>query len=197
MDSIGIWKYQVCYFLLFAVYFLYMNTSQPGEPGAMNDKEPSRRGFLKTVGVALVGAGAALTGNKYLVEEKEGSARDAFYLKFKNQEKSFQSAIEASLLLIAEMEAINIAKVSLSGTGHPNYRVEILRNFLTLHLNTKRVGNRYYSIQRRILDQGYYDKEILLELSSQASHLLQSQEGVYPPAIPASPTVSESDLKKA
>ena len=168
-----------------------MNTSQPG---AMSNGEPSRRGFLKTAGVVLAGVGGALIGNKYFAEEKE---KNAFYLKFKNQEKSFLSAMEASTLLIAEMEAINIAKVSLSGTGHPNYRVEILRNFLTLHLTTQGVGSRYYSIQKRILEQGYYDKEVLLEFNNEASHLLQSQKGDHSPGTPLSPTTPKSGLKEA
>ncbi len=102
-----------------------------------------RRSFLKKVaGIAtagIVGATLGIKGNKYLEREKELNKTFEF---FNGHEEDFMFANKATHQLLSEMELENIARVKLSGTGHPNERITILRDFLTKHINTS-VGKKY------------------------------------------------------
>ena len=147
-----------------------MMNSQP-----RNEGEPSkgRRGFIRG---ALAGAASMYLGNKYLEKKK---VVDDFYKRFEGQESNYNTAVEATILLINELDATNTKHVSISGTGHPNERIEILRNYLTRHLNTKNVGDKY-SIRETILKQGYYDKDVLAMLNSEANYLSSTPKNNVP-----------------
>lgn len=161
-----------------------MNPSQQPQPNQQDSSPKSlpRRGFLKTLGIAaasmITGGVIQYEGNKYLIKEKE---LNDFFARFEGKEMSFIVAVDASNLLRAEMERDNIQTVTLSGTGHPNNRIEILRNFLTRHLQTKGIGDRY-AVQKSIIEGGVYDKENLVLLTQQAQYFSTQKE--TPPIPP-------------
>jgi hypothetical protein len=134
-----------------------------------NEESPQqgRRGFLRGV---LAGAAGLYVGNKYLEREKE---INAFYLRFKDKERSYEAASQAALLLMNEMDMSNLDHVSLSGTGYPNDRIEVLRTYLAQHLNTKGVGDKY-PFQKQIMSSGVFTRENLLMLNATAGYLSQS-----------------------
>ena len=148
-----------------------------GEPGKVG-RSPSedtktkedRRGFLRG---AIAGVGALVLGDKYILKPEQ--EKNNFYKQFKGQEKNYDTAIEAIEFLIAEMKIENIAKVALSGTGHKNYRIEILRDFLTTHLNTKGIGEKYYT-RKQVIEQGFYTREDLITLHGQAVGLSTAKQ---------------------
>jgi hypothetical protein len=153
-----------------------MNESQPSPINSKKaqgeNTSPTRRGFLKTIGAVAASAVTFGVGthqvNKYAIEERK---LNDLFARFNGQEKSFLAASDAANLLIGEMEMENTATVNISGTSHPNNRIEILRNFLTQHLQTRGIGERYYDVQKSILSRGVYDKYSLIKLAEQAQHL--------------------------
>lgn len=160
-----------------------MNEKQP-EPMAIDNerdedgtlKPVRRRGFIRGV---LAGA-AALALGKEIIKSPEGreSAGD-LYERFKGQERNFFSARDAANLLSAEMEMENISYVKLSGDSPKNDRIGILRDFLTLHLNTKGVGEKYGN-RDDIFSRGIYNKDNLLYISAVASAVLDYKYRAVP-----------------
>jgi hypothetical protein len=130
-------------------------------------KDPSRRDFLgKVVGGALaVGLASTVGINKYMEEEK----LNTLYTSFKGQEKNFGKAKEAAEMLRDEMVKNNIKAVKLSGTGHENNHIEILRTFLTSHIDSQ-TGNKY-PFKNSLIIGGYYTKENLEAIIKKASVL--------------------------
>lgn len=101
-------------------------------PGKKENGEPheGRRNFL---GGLIAGAVGLAGVNKFIVEpEKE---KNDFYKKFEGREHMYDAAVSATQILLSEMNIDNLHRVAINGTGRTNYRVEILRDFLTTHLN--------------------------------------------------------------
>lgn len=142
-----------------------MNEFNPGAYSGRQEPSKGRRGFLRGV---VAGAVGLYVGNKYLEKEKQVNE---FAERFEGKEKSYSVASEASLLLITEMTMSNIDSIRLSGTGHANDRVEILRTYLFRHLTTKGIGDKY-SIQKEILEHGVFTKENLQAINQEAGMLL-------------------------
>ncbi len=140
---------------------LEKNTPQNNEP-----ENPGRRGFLgKMFGAAALGTVAAMAGNKYIKQELENNNEiNNLYLSFKDKENDIHKVNEATALLIEEMNKSSIDQVKISGMGHPNDRIDILRDFLTKHLNSK-IGNKY-SFKNRIFSSGVYKREDLIDILS-------------------------------
>lgn len=139
------------------------------QPGAyFNEEAPKqgKRGFIRGM---IAGAVGLYVGNKYLKKEQE---INNFYKQFEGKEGSYEVASEAALLLISEMKMSNLDNVLLSGTGNPNERIEVLRSYLTRHLNTKGIGNKY-SFQKQIIEKGFYTKENLALINSAAGYFSQ------------------------
>lgn len=129
-----------------------------------------RRGFLGSMlGGALAVVGVGLGANKYMEAEKK---LNDLHLSFKGEEENFSKAGEAASMLIEEMQKNNIETVKLSG-NHPNNTVEILRTFLTEHLNSV-VGKKYPS-KDGLWTAGVYTKESLTTLIAESSALAEKQ----------------------
>lgn len=133
----------------------HMNKIEKNGPEQDNLEDPSKR-LLGKAAVATVVAGALVgTGiNRYIEEEKLND----LYSSFKGQEKNFEKAKEAAEMLIEEMDKAGITRVKLIGE-HPNNRIEILRTFLTSHIDSP-IGNRY-PFKNSLIISGYYTKENL------------------------------------
>ncbi len=122
----------------------------------------------------LFGSALSATGlvfNKYQESEKK---LNGLYVSLRGQEENFAKANEVAGLLMEEMKASKVESVRLSGTGHPNNKIEILRTFLTNHLNSK-VGHKYVS-REKILSEGVYTQKTLVEIMYEASKIEQHQE---------------------
>ncbi len=146
-----------------------MKEFQPGAHFNEEVPEKGRRGFLRGI---LAGAAGLYVGNKYLEKEKE---INLFFKDFEGKEKNYEVAAKAALLLMSEMEMSNVHHVSLSGTGHPNNRIEVLRSYLTRHLNAQGIGNRY-PFQKEIISGGAYTKENLQMIHNTAEYFIQSSD---------------------
>ncbi len=134
--------------------------------------DPERRGFLgKMVGAALaVGAMGVVTNevvNKYQEEEDLNTLRNSL----EGQGESFSKANGVAKMLLDEMVKGDIKAVKLSGEGHSNNRIEILRSFLTEHLNST-VGVKYES-KKQLWAAGAYTKESLATLIAESSALAE------------------------
>jgi hypothetical protein len=84
-----------------------------------------------------------------------------------------KKASEVVTMLMDEMKAAKVESVRLSGTGHPNNKIEILRTFLTNHLNSK-VGHKYDS-REKILSEGVYTQKSLIEIMYEVSKIVERQ----------------------
>lgn len=129
-------------------------------------QDRSKRVFGKAL---VAGAAVATVGfgvNKYMEEEKLND----LYASFKGQEQNFEKASEAATLLIEEMDKANIQKVKLMG-NHPNNRIEILRSFLTSHIDSH-TGSKY-PFKNSLIISGYYTKENLEAIIKKASLLAE------------------------
>lgn len=130
-------------------------SSKSNEP-----ENPGRRGFIRSVlgGAALAAVGTAGI-NKYIEsEQKINELSD----HFKGKEEDVAVAQEAARMLIAEMDAAKLTEVRLvsgQGAGFGTERLDILRDFLTQHLQSS-VG-RKYPFQKEVIKNGVYTKEIL------------------------------------
>lgn len=150
-----------------------MKEFQLGAHSNQDVPEKGRRGFLRGV---LAGAAGLYMGNKYIEKEKE---INNFYKRFEGKEENYEVAAEAALLLMSEMKMSNLDHVPLSGTGHPNDRIEILRSYLTRHLNKKGVGDKY-PFQKQIIENGVYTKENLYTINSAAGYYSKPPVPQYP-----------------
>lgn len=129
-------------------------------------KNEGRRGFLEKIGKSLtaVTVGAFGTGlilnktNKYAEAEKNNKELSES-LEGKDQDFSKVRIIAASLL--AEMDKNGIQEIKISG-GYQNNTIEILRNFITRHLESK-VGS-VYSSREKIIISGVYTKQDILNI---------------------------------
>lgn len=136
---------------------LEKNTPPSNEP-----ENPGRRGFLgKMIGAAALGTITVINSNKYMKQESE---INNLYLSFKGKEGDIHKVNEATTLLIEEMNKENVNQVKITGTGHPNERIDILRDFLTKHLNSK-IGNKN-PIKNKIFSSGVYTRDNLVEILS-------------------------------
>lgn len=136
-------------------------------PNNNNEKNPDegRRKFLKGIFGLSTLAAVGLAGNKYFEKEKE---INELFEEFKGKEGDFSSASEATGKLLDELEKAGLVSVKVTGTGHSNERIDILRDFLTRHLNSES-GKRYGSLRESILKAGVYTKENLSALGQKAS----------------------------
>lgn len=141
------------------------------ESGKNNDPKEGRRNFLKIFGGAVAGAALGIEGNKYFERRQE---LNKLHELFNGKEDSFYYANKAAGYLLNEMEVENISRVRLSSTGHPNERIEILRDFLTKHLNSS-AGKKYHQLRDDILKEGFYVKDSLIVLM-QASQEIDAKE---------------------
>lgn len=145
-----------------------MNTFKQGGP-----ENEGRRGFL---GKMLAGvAGVTLGGvavNKYMDAENK---LNSLHESLKGQEENPAKAKEVIGLLLDEMNSANppLQKVRLSGTGAPNTTIDILRDFLTSHLNSH-IGHKY-SIKKEVFESGYYTIENLSLLRITAGRLSEKE----------------------
>jgi hypothetical protein len=136
-------------------------------------ESPGRRGFLGDVGKMLAGAAAVtlgVTGNKYMDAEK-----NSLLESLKGQEENPAKAYEVIGLLLAEMNNANpqLTKIKLSSEDGPTDTIEILRDFLTHHLNSH-IGHKY-SIKKEVVVSGYYTKENLSLLRITAGRLSEKK----------------------
>jgi len=141
-----------------------------------NIKPVGRRGFLRGVTATVI---AGVLGHEIIKSPEGHESAGALYERFKGQEHSFASARDAANLLTAEMEMENLSYVKLSGDFPKNDRIGILRDFLTLHLNTKGVGEKYGN-KDDIFSKGIYNKDNLLYISAVASAVLDYKYRVVP-----------------
>jgi hypothetical protein len=153
-----------------------MNTFNQGGPE--NLKNPSRRGFLGDVGKILAGvvavtaaATVVVKANKYMDAEK-----NSLLESLKGQEENPKKAYEVIGLLLDEMNSANppLQKIRLSSEDGPTNTIEILRDFLTFHLNSH-IGHKY-SIKKEVFESGYYTKENLSLLRLTADRLIKEEE---------------------
>ena len=163
------------------------------QPGAhFNNDKPNegKRSFLRRV---FVGAAAIAVGDKYLVskdtkkseevnseklDQSIESANDLFN-HFEGKERDYNFAVEATSILAKEM-GDRITTVRLSGTGHPNEKIEILRNYLSSHLNSKGIGDKYSS-QKQIFAAGVFTKDNLQALHQEAKALAHKHDKAQNP----------------
>ena len=139
-----------------------MNNFIKNGPEGDKLQDPSKRVFGKTLVVGAVMATVGLGVNKYMEEEELND----LYSSFKGQEKNFEKAKEAATLLIKEMDKAHISKVKLIG-NHPNNRIEILRSYLTNHIDSH-TGSKY-PFKNSLIISGYYTKENLNDVIRNAS----------------------------
>lgn len=134
-----------------------------------NEKNPDegRRKFLKGIFGLSTLAAVGLAGNKYIEKEKE---INELFEEFRGQEANFSSVIEATNKLLDELEKAGLVSVKVTGTGHSNEKIDILRDFLTRHLNSE-PGKRYGNLRESILKAGIYTKENLSALGQRAKEL--------------------------
>jgi hypothetical protein len=146
----------------------YMNNFANKGPGSSESENSSRRGFLKKMlGGALTGVAvvAGVRGvDKYVVGEDK---LNELYASFEGKQEDFEKAHEAASMLMIEMEKSKVEKVRLSGEGNPNNKIEILRDFLTSHINSH-VGHKY-SFREKFLVSGFYTKESLLAIQKEST----------------------------
>jgi hypothetical protein len=134
----------------------HMNNFAKNGQEAEGLQDPSKRAFTKGIvaGVALAAVGVAGL-NKYMVQE---SNNNELFSSLQGQEKNFEKVSEVAKMLIEEMDKNKLEKVKLLGS-HPNDRIEILRSFLTNHIDSP-IGNRY-PFKNSLIISGYYTKENL------------------------------------
>lgn len=128
-----------------------------------NSKNFNRREVV--VGGALAVGLASVGVNKYMEKDE----LDALYESLKGQEKNFGKAKEVAEMLKDEMVKNNIKAVRLSGTGHENNRIEILRTFLTQHIDSH-TGSKY-PFKNSLIIGGHYTIENLEAIIKKASTL--------------------------
>lgn len=144
-----------------------MNNFANGVSKSDEPENPGRRGLLRgIVGGAVIGVLGVVGVNKYI--QKENTLNN-LYLSFKGEEENFSKAHEAADMLIHEMDKANIEKIKVSGTGSSNEQIDILRDFLTSHINSH-VGHKY-TVRKELLDSGFYTKDTLAAISSEASSM--------------------------
>lgn len=136
------------------------------QPGAHSNEELPQKGRRSFLSGIVAGAAGLYLGNKYIEKEQE---INNFYKRFEGKEENYEIAAEAALMLMSEMKMSNLDHVSFSGTGHPNDRIEILRTYLTRHLNKKGVGDKY-PFQKQIINNGSYTKESLASINDAAMY---------------------------
>lgn len=122
-------------------------------------KLQSRRNFLKGVGVGVAASlGATLGINTFL--KKEGEV-NALYEEFgPNADiEDIDKVIRASEMLREEIlkedtstDIIINKSVRLSGTGHPNPKIDILRDYVRRYLNTR--SHNENPLSEQILKKG-------------------------------------------
>lgn len=150
----------------YQVYFFYMLEQFPQNN---NDKGPDgvRRKFLKGIFGLSTLAAVSLAGNKYFEKEKE---TNELFERFKGKEGDFSSAVYATETLVSELEKANLVSVKVTGTGHSNEKIDVIRDFLTRHLSSE-FGKRYGGIRESVLRAGVYTKENLAVLGGKAKEL--------------------------
>jgi hypothetical protein len=134
------------------------------------DPKNGRRGFIRGIAAGV----ATLAGvNKFLV----GPAKEKndFYNKFRNNITNYDSVVSATQILLSEMNVTNMHRVELGDKEMPNYRIEILRDFLQTHLYLKGVGDRY-TVSQKVLSQGYFTRDELVAINNEAAYLAPYQQ---------------------
>ncbi len=135
-----------------------------GVPKNGEPENPRRRMFLKgLVGGAALGALGAAGVNVYEHESDINQLNDYF----KGKEGDIHAANEAASMLLEEMNVKNIERLALqsgTGIGLETARIDILRDFLTRHLQSP-VGSKY-PFQKDVIKSGVYTREILVEILS-------------------------------
>jgi hypothetical protein len=145
--------------------------------------DPSRRKFLKGALAGMVlGAGAGLVGNELARGTKE---LNRLFETFNGMEGDFMHVVKASNMLMAEMDLQNINTVKLSGTSHPNARIDFLRTFLTKHLTSE--AGKVYSFRDQLLQSGVYTRESLNAIGGAALYIINNSPSPIP-QVPQEPT---------
>jgi hypothetical protein len=127
-----------------------------------------RRDFIIKSAEVVVAVGLlAIFGNRFMNEEEKLNATHEY---FKNKEKDFGKAKEAAEMLIQEMENTEpkLERIKILGK-HPNNRIEILRTFLTSHIDSHN-GSKY-PFKNSLIISGYYTKENLEAIIEKATML--------------------------
>lgn len=147
------------------------NTPQNNEP-----ENPGRRGFIRGVlGGAIVTVFGVKGINKYLENEiqeelkkpVEEMNQEGLNKYFGNDIEDLSKVNHAVNIILIEMNKEGLDKISLnSGTNvlGGNGRLDVSRDFLTKHLNSK-VGSKY-PVKGKIFSSRTYKKEDLVELLS-------------------------------
>lgn len=139
-----------------------------------NIKNPKRREFIRGIIAGVAGAatvaGVQILGNKYIEKEKE---LNRLVTTFEGKQEDFSYAVNAMNSLIAEMQAENLSKVKISGTGSSHEKIDFLRDFITQHLTSK-VSSKYpQSVKETIFKNGFYTVDSLAELAMIANSVIQ------------------------
>lgn len=137
-----------------------MNNPEKNTPQNNEPENPGRRGFIRGVlGGAIATALGAKVINKYIEKEKQ---LNDLHTSFEGKENDYYKVNEAANMLIQEMSVTNIQRVKLSGIGSSNERIDILRDYLTRHLNSP-AGHKYI-FRQQLLSFGYYTNESLTDI---------------------------------
>lgn len=159
-----------------------MNNSEKNLSPNNEPENPGRRGFIRGIlGGAMVTALGVKGVNKYIEKEKEINDLHAY---FEGKENDFYIVNEAANMLIQEMRVANIQRVKLSGTGSSNERIDVLRDYLTRHLNSP--AGYKYSFKQELFSFGYYTKESLTDILNTTITIInskksESNQSVFPP----------------
>ena len=134
-------------------------------------KVEGRRNFLKGLGL-LAGAGlvAGAGVNKYIEKEKE---LNSFYKEYgPNADVEDLDKVSRACVLLREeiatqdtsTQIIINKSVRLSGTGHPNEKIDILRNYIFRYLTSKHTPGG--AIKKDIVGKGIITVNDLDKLSA-------------------------------
>ncbi len=159
-----------------------MNNPEKNTPQNNEPENPGRRGFIRGVlGGAIATALGAKGVNRYMEKEKQ---LNDLHTYFEGKENDYYKVNEAANMLIQEMSVTNIQRVKLSGTGSSNERIDILRDYLTRHLNSP-AGHKY-PFKQELLSFGFYTKESLSDILSATVAITnpkkpEDNQSVFPP----------------
>lgn len=137
------------------------NEMNPGNNGGPENE--NRRGFLKEIfGLGVTGVVASVGGKKLLDNKYE---QEELMGRFKDQVEDISKVHEAAGLLREEMVANGILSVKPYGSWAPSSKIGILRDFLTLHMNSK--YGKHYPFSTGIRWNNPYTVDILIQLEEE------------------------------
>lgn len=127
-------------------------------------ENPERRTILKAATGATVLAGMGKMGMEFAENENEVNK---LYELLKGREHDAEFVNIAATMLLEEMNRENTESVRLvsgPGAGFGTGRIDILRDFLTKHLQSP-TGSKY-PFQKEVIESGVYTRKSLVDILS-------------------------------